>query len=86
MQQRDTLIGSSARAARRPHGIRLHGRTVDVSRSAVSFGDGTRLHPASVVWATGFGLDHSFVELPVFDVDGGLVHRRCWDGSRTTRS
>lgn len=76
MQYRDTLIGSSPRAARRRHGVRLHGRTDDVSGSEVRFGDGSRLSPGTVVWATGYALDHSFVRLPVFDPDGRVVHRR----------
>ena len=29
-----------------------------------------------MIWATGFALDHSFVDAPVFDADGGLVHER----------
>jgi putative flavoprotein involved in K+ transport len=76
MRHRDTLIGSSPRAARRRHGIQLHGRTEDVSGSGVRFSDGSRVSPASVIWATGFEVDHSFVQLPVFDADGRLVHRR----------
>jgi putative flavoprotein involved in K+ transport len=76
MQYRETLIGSSPRAARRRHGIELRGRTDDVSGSEVRFSDGTRLSPGAVIWATGFELDHSFVQLPVFDADGRLVHRR----------
>ena len=67
MQHRETLIGSSPRAARRRHGIELRGRTVDVSGSEVRFSDGGRLSPGAVIWATGFELDHSFVQLPVFD-------------------
>jgi putative flavoprotein involved in K+ transport len=76
MQDRETLIGSSRRAARRRHGIRLHGRTVDISGPEVTFSDGARLHPSAVVWATGFGLDHSWIQAPVFDADGHLVHER----------
>ena len=34
------------------------------------------LSPGAVIWATGFELDHSFVQLPVFDTDGRLVHQR----------
>jgi putative flavoprotein involved in K+ transport len=75
MQHRDTLIGSSARGARR-HGIRLHGRTIDVSGSVVRFDEGAHVIPDAVVWATGYGLDHSLVQLPVFDDGGRLVHRR----------
>ena len=76
MQSRETLIGSSPRAARRRHGIELRGRAEDVSGSEVRFSDGGRLSPGAVVWATGYALDHSFVQLPVFDADGRLVHRR----------
>jgi putative flavoprotein involved in K+ transport len=76
MQHRDTLIGSSPRAARRRHGIRLHGRTVDASGGEVRFDDGGRLTPGAVIWATGFGLDHAFVQVPVFDEGGHLAHRR----------
>ena len=46
MQHRETLIGSSPRAARRRHGIALRGRTDDVSGSEVRFSDGGRLVPA----------------------------------------
>jgi putative flavoprotein involved in K+ transport len=42
----------------------------------VRFSDGGPLSPGTVIWATGFELDHSFVHLPVFDADGRLVHRR----------
>jgi putative flavoprotein involved in K+ transport len=71
----ETLVGSSPRAARR-EGIRLHGRTVDVSGREVRFADGATVAPAAVIWATGFHLDHSFVDAPVFDGAGRLVHER----------
>jgi putative flavoprotein involved in K+ transport len=76
MKARETLIGSSPRAARRRHGIRLHGRTVDIAGREVRFDDGARLEAGTVIWATGFGLDHSWIHAPVFDADGHLVHER----------
>jgi putative flavoprotein involved in K+ transport len=76
MQDRETLIGSSPRAARRRHGIRLHGRTVGAYGPGVTLSDGARLRPSTVVWATGFGLDHSWIDAPVFDADGRLRHDR----------
>jgi putative flavoprotein involved in K+ transport len=76
MQDRETLIGSSPRAARRRHGIHLHGRTVDISGHDVTFRDGTRLEPNAVIWATGFGRDDSWIHPPVFDPDDHLVHER----------
>jgi putative flavoprotein involved in K+ transport len=30
----------------------------------------------AVIWATGFRVDHSWIDVPVFDADGRLVHRR----------
>ena len=42
MQDRETLIGSSPRAARRRHGIQLRGRTVEASGPEVRFSDGAR--------------------------------------------
>ena len=76
LQDRETLIGSSPRAARRRHGIRLRARATEAHGRQIAFGDGTRLEPASVVWATGFALDHSLVRLPVFDDARRVVHRR----------
>jgi putative flavoprotein involved in K+ transport len=42
----------------------------------VRFEDGSELSPAAVIWATGFALDHSFVQAPVFAEDGRVAHRR----------
>jgi putative flavoprotein involved in K+ transport len=76
MAGRDTLIGSTPRALRRRHGVELHARAVDASGSAVSFSDGTKVDVEAVIWATGFRVDHSWIDVPVFDEDGRLVHRR----------
>src|SRR5215213_5350200 len=76
LQHRETLIGSSPLTARRRHGIRLHGRTVDVSGREVRFADGSAVTPVAVIWATGFRLDHSFVQARVFDTAGRLLHQR----------
>ena len=76
MEGRDTLIGSRPRTLRRRHGVGLHGRAVDAAGSTVSFADGTALGVRSVIWATGFGVDHSWIDVPVFGEDGRLAHRR----------
>ena len=74
-KREDTLIGSSPRRARRS-GIELHGRAVAAAGSTVSFADGTDLDVRGVVWATGFRVDHSWVDVPVFDQSGRAVHER----------
>jgi putative flavoprotein involved in K+ transport len=75
LKDRDTLIGSSPRSARRL-GIRLHGRATDARGAGITFADGTEIEPATVIWATGFGIDHSAIQAPVFDSDRRLVHVR----------
>jgi len=75
MQDRQTLIGSSPRGARKP-GIRLLPRATEANGAVVTFADGSRLAVHAVVWATGYRLDHSFVELPIFEDRGRLRHQR----------
>jgi putative flavoprotein involved in K+ transport len=75
MKDKETLIGSSPRRARR-QGIKMRPRAAGAHGSTVTFADGAEVTVDAVVWATGFRLDHSFVELPVFDARGQLEHRR----------
>jgi putative flavoprotein involved in K+ transport len=76
LRYRDTLVGSSPRAAKERYGIRLRERTVDAQGAEVKFADGARLAPAAVIWATGFAVDHSWVQVPVFDDAARLMHQR----------
>jgi putative flavoprotein involved in K+ transport len=76
MAGRDTLIGSRPGTLRRRYGVRLRGRAVDAAGSTVRFSDGTELDVRSVIWATGFVVDHSWVDVPVFDDNGRVVHQR----------
>jgi putative flavoprotein involved in K+ transport len=76
MAGRDTLIGSTPRALRRRHGVQLHPRAVGAAGSIVHFDDGTKLDVEAVIWATGFRADHSWIDVPVCDDEGRLVHRR----------
>ncbi len=75
MSERDTLVGSTPRGLRR-RGVELHGRAAGVAGSTVSFEDGTDVEPRSIIWATGFGVDHSWIDVPVFDKNGRVIHQR----------
>ena len=75
LQHRETLIGSSARGIRR-RGVRVHRRAVDASGREITFSDGERVPVDAVVWATGFRVDHTFIDAPVFDDSGQARHRR----------
>lgn len=76
LQHRDTLIGSSPRDLKRRYGVELKPRVVDASEHTVRFADGSELRVDAVIWATGYRPDYSWIDLPVFDPDGRLRHRR----------
>jgi putative flavoprotein involved in K+ transport len=76
LKDRETLIGSHPRSLRRRHGVSLHGRAKSADGNRVTFEDDTTLEVSSVIWATGYRLDHSFVHAPVFDDEGAVVHDR----------
>ena len=40
------------------------------------FADSSELEVDGVIWATGYRPDYSWIELPVFDADGCVRHRR----------
>jgi putative flavoprotein involved in K+ transport len=76
LKERETLIGSHPRTLRRRHGVSLRPRAKEAAGNEVTFEDGSTLEVSSVIWATGYRLDHSFVHVPVFDEGGTVVHRR----------
>jgi putative flavoprotein involved in K+ transport len=76
LQHRETLIGSSPRELERRYGVELKPRVVDASGLTVRLADGSQLEVEAVIWATGYRPDYSWIELPVFDPEGRLRHRR----------
>ncbi len=75
MRDRDTLIGSSPRQLKRA-GVELKPRAVAASGRTVSFADASELDVDAVIWATGYRPDHSWINHPVADANGRLLHRR----------
>jgi putative flavoprotein involved in K+ transport len=76
LKDRDTLIGSRPRTLSRSRGVTLRPRATAASATTVGFDDGTNIEVSSVIWATGFELDHSWIDVPIFDKAGRVVHRR----------
>jgi putative flavoprotein involved in K+ transport len=74
-RDRDTLIGSSARDVRR-HGVAVEPRVVGASGRAVTFADGGGVDVDAVIWATGYRSEYGWLDVPVFDQDGRVLHRR----------
>jgi putative flavoprotein involved in K+ transport len=83
MKDRETLVGSGPRGLRRKHGVKLHPRATAATGTEVTFSDGTSLTASTVIWATGFTIDHSWIDVPtVFDADGRVLHERGVTASR----
>jgi putative flavoprotein involved in K+ transport len=57
-------------------GVVLSPKTIEVRGGRPALADGRILDVANVIWATGFGHDFSWIELPAFDGDGSPVHER----------
>jgi putative flavoprotein involved in K+ transport len=76
LQHRDTLIGSSPRELKRSFGVEVKPRVADAAGRDVRFADGSDVEVDAVIWATGYRPDYSWIDLPVFDPNGGVRHRR----------
>jgi putative flavoprotein involved in K+ transport len=75
MRDRDTLIGSSPRALKGT-GVQLKPRATGAAGRTISFTDGSELQVDAVIWATGYRLDHSWINLPKTSNDGRVAHKR----------
>jgi putative flavoprotein involved in K+ transport len=76
LSQRDALIGSSPRKIRRA-GVTIRGRLSGVVGRRAVFADGVHLDVDVVVWATGYRLGYSWINVPsVTDENGRVCHRR----------
>lgn len=72
----DLIIGTPLRRLKRI-GVVLRPRVVTIAGDRVSFQDGTSVRVASVVWATGFRADYSWIDVTdVLDEKGKPRHDR----------
>ncbi len=60
----------------RDAGIKRVPRTTRVSDGYPELTDGRMVEVASIIWATGFQSDFSWIQLPVFDTDGYPIHNQ----------
>ena len=74
---RDQVIGPGPRRLARRHGIRIRPRAASAAGRAVTFADGSAADFDAVVWATGFTIDHSWIDVPeAKDDQGHILHQR----------
>jgi putative flavoprotein involved in K+ transport len=75
MSSREFIIGSSRRRLQAA-GVRFRPGVADADGRTVHFTDGTSLDVGTVVWATGYRSDYSWIGIPVVVRDGKVAHRR----------
>jgi putative flavoprotein involved in K+ transport len=76
LSQRDVVIGGGLGELRR-HGVRVRPRATGASGRTITFEDGESADYDGVIWATGFRIDHSWIDLPeVKDERGQVQHVR----------
>ena len=71
----DLVIGTPLRDLRRA-GVRIRPRLTGTVPGGVRFADGAVGRPATVVWATGFRRDYSWIDIPGVVDDGVVTHTR----------
>jgi len=77
LSQRDQIIGAGPRQLARRHGIRLRPRVTGATGPVVTFADGGTSEYNTVIWATGFTQDNSWIDIPgVTDEKGRLRQSR----------
>jgi hypothetical protein len=77
LADRDQVIGGGPRELTKRHGVRLRPRVTGATGRTVSFADGDAGEFDVVVWATGFRVDHSWIDVPgVKDEQARIRHQR----------
>jgi putative flavoprotein involved in K+ transport len=77
LARRDQIIGAGPRQLARRHSIRIRPRVSSLSGRAVTFGDGATGEYDTVVWATGFTQDDTWIDIPgIHDEHGRLQQSR----------
>jgi putative flavoprotein involved in K+ transport len=72
LSQRDVIIGGGLRGLRK-HGVVIRPRVVGGSSHTVKFDDGSTGDYDAIIWATGFRVDHSWIEIPEIKDERGQV-------------
>lgn len=71
----DFIIGSSRRRLRAA-GVRFRPAVAGTEGHTVRFADGSGLDVGTVIWATGYRPDYSWIRIPGVTRDGQVIHRR----------
>jgi putative flavoprotein involved in K+ transport len=76
MSRRPLIKGESLRKLSRRDTVERLDRAVDARGRAIVCRDGRAVEAPTVVWATGFRPDYSWIDIPAFDDTGSPIHSR----------
>jgi putative flavoprotein involved in K+ transport len=76
LQARGEFVIGSNRRQLEQAGVRFRPRLVDAQGHTARFADDSTLDVSTVVWATGYRPDYSWISIPGVTVEGRVVHRR----------
>jgi putative flavoprotein involved in K+ transport len=72
---RDPVFGDGPRQLGRRYGVAIRSRVTQAIGRTVTFGDGSSTEVAAVVWATGYRIDHSWIDVPGAVDDRGRLRQ-----------
>jgi putative flavoprotein involved in K+ transport len=72
LKNENTIVGTDLTELFRR--VERVGKAMDADREGLLLADGTRRHPAAVVWATGYRPSYPWMHLPVLDDAGAPIH------------
>lgn len=76
-KQPDPIFGYELKTQLRSGKLHLKPRTTGFSEDCFIFEDGSRVKVYNVIWATGFRMDFSWINIPqIFDENGDIRHQR----------
>jgi putative flavoprotein involved in K+ transport len=77
LASRDPVFGDGPRRLAQNHGVRIQPRLTQATGRTVTFQNGATTEVDAVVWATGYRVDHSWIDVPgVTDSSGRLQQVR----------
>jgi putative flavoprotein involved in K+ transport len=76
MRARGDLVIGSPLSELRAAGVDVRPRLTAADGSVVTFADGSSARPTTVIWATGFRSDYSWIDVPGVVTDAGVRHER----------
>ena len=76
MRARGDLVIGSPLGDLRDAGVDIRPRLTGTNGDQVTFADQTQVRPATVIWATGFRSDYSWIDIPDVITERGVEHER----------